>query len=263
MKTGIIMQARMGSTRLPGKVLTDLMGKPVLLHTIDRLKQCKKVGKIIVATTISPRDDIIFDKSNEFGVKVFRGSEENVLERYYQAALANDLDTIVRITSDCPLIDPHIIDLAVDEFEKGGSDLVSNAGAELSNRTFPRGLDCEVFSLRALEQAYYKASEQYQREHVTPYIYENMKVFFFKNNKNHSNYRWTLDTVEDLELISEIYKNLYKGKHDFYFKDILELMINKPELQNINAHIEQKKTQQLIIKEVRVYYRKDRLISLG
>lgn len=242
MKIGAIIQARMGSTRLSGKVMKDLEGKTVLEHVIDRVKQSKMIDEIIIATTIHERDLVIEEEALRCGVKAFRGSEDDVLSRYYYAAKENDLDVVVRITSDCPLIDPKVLDEVIQCYVNNDYDIVSNAGSDLSKRTYPRGLDTEVFSFKVLENAFSNAKETYQREHVTPYIYENSTwVYYYKNDIDYSKHRWTLDTDEDLNLISEIYKHLYHGEHDFYLSDIVKLFEERPELFNINAHIEQKK----------------------
>lgn len=243
MKTAAIIQARMGSTRLPGKILKDLMGKTVLQHVIERVQRVKNIDDIIIATTTLAHDDVVVDEALKCGAKYYRGSEENVLTRYYGAAKDNDVDIVVRITSDCPLIDPFVTDEIVDFFKQDGMyDIVTNAGSDLSERTFPRGLDTEVFSFQALEKAYRQANKQYQREHVTPYIYENSpKIYYYKNSVDYSMFRWTLDTEEDFELIKEIYGYLYRGQHIFHLQDIVALFTNYPDLIKINAHIAQKK----------------------
>lgn len=242
MKTVAIVQARMGSTRLSGKVMKNLFGKTVLEHDIERIKQCKQIDEIIIATTVHKNDDIIEKEALLCNVKCFRGSEQDVLSRYYFAAQKYNADTVVRITSDCPLIDPQITDKVIECYHNSDNDIVTNAGSELENRTFPRGLDTEVFSFTKLEEANIKAKEKYQREHVTPYIYENSeKIFYYKNDTNYSKYRWTLDTEEDWVHIYKIYEYLYHGKHDFYLKDIINLMLEHPKLYEINRNIEQKK----------------------
>ena len=238
----VIIQARTGSTRLPGKVMKELCGKTILAHDIERVSQAKLVDEIIIATTTHDSDDVIVQEAERLGVKVFRGSEDDVLSRYYFAAKEAGADVVVRITSDCPLIDPVILDDVIRVFLDGSYDIVTNAGNDLSKRTFPRGLDAEVFSFEMLETAHLKAVETYQREHVTPYIYENAKsVFYYQNDVDYSKYRWTLDTEEDWLLISAIYQRLYHREHNFYFKDILSVMEENPELYNINKDIEQKK----------------------
>ena len=242
MKIGAIIQARMGSTRLPEKVMKNLEGKTVLDHVIERVRQSKLIDEIIIATTIHDRDSIIETEALRCGAKAFRGSEDDVLSRYYYAAKENNLDIVVRITSDCPLIDSKVLDEVIQYYLKNDYDIVSNAGSDLSNRTYPRGLDTEVFSFKVLENAFNHAKEIYQREHVTPYIYEkSSSAYYYKNDIDYSKYRWTLDTDEDFKLISEVYRCLYTGNHDFYMSDIVKLFEKIPELYDINAHIEQKK----------------------
>jgi spore coat polysaccharide biosynthesis protein SpsF len=243
-KTAAIIQARMGSTRLPGKVMKELKGKAVLWHDIQRIKQSKMIDDIIIATTTEKQDKIIYEKALEWGVKAFRGSEEDVLKRYYDAAAENDVDTLVRITSDCPLIDPQVIDEIIKYYNDNDYTLVTNAGSDLEKRTYPRGLDTEVFSFNVLEEAFNKAEEKYQREHVTPFIYENYDdIYYYKNDKDLSNYRLTLDTKEDYQLIKAIYDNLYYGKHDFYLSEIIEFLNNDKELLKLNENISQKEVK--------------------
>lgn len=242
MKIGAIIQARMGSTRLSGKVMKDIKGKSVLSHVIDRVRQSKLIENIVIATTMHERDDQIESEAVKCGVNVFRGSEDDVLSRYYYAAKQNNIDVVVRITSDCPVIDPYVVDEIINVYLNERCDLVTNAGSDLTQRTYPRGLDTEIFSFKALEDAFVNAKEKYQSEHVTPYIYEHSNsIHYIKNDVDYSKYRWTVDTEEDFELITEIYSWLYKGKHDFYLKDIVALFEREPNLFNINAHIEQKK----------------------
>ena len=242
MKVVAIVQARIGSTRLPGKIMKKINGITILEHVIQRISLSKHVDDIVIATTTKVADDVIELATGELGVKVFRGDENDVLSRYYFAAKKYSAEIIVRITSDCPLIDPFIIDKMIDIYKKNKFDIASNGGSDKENRSFPRGLDTEVFSFNALESAFLSASENYQKEHVTPYIYENsQKVFFYKNNIDFSKHRWTLDTEEDFVLIEEIYARLFWGCHDFFLNDIIELFNKEPELFNINAHIEQKK----------------------
>lgn len=242
MKIGVIIQARMGSTRLSGKVMKEIQGRTILSHVIDRVKQSKLIDEIIIATTTLDRDDVIEKEAIKCNVKVFRGSEEDVLSRYYCAAKKYCIDNVIRITSDCPLIDPNVIDEIIRYYLNNKYDIVTNAGSDLNQRTYPRGLDTEIFSFKALEVADNRANKKYQREHVTPYIYETSnKVYIYKNNINYSQHRWTLDTEEDFQLIKIIYERLYKHKHHFYLDDIIEVFKNEPNLFQINAHIEQKK----------------------
>lgn len=237
-----IIQARMGSTRLPGKIMKDLFGRTVLAHVIERVKQIKSIDDIVIATTVSARDDVVEQEAKSRGASVFRGSEDDVLSRYYHAAKKYNARSVVRITSDCPLIDPFVSDKIIACFQKNEYDLVTNAGSDLTQRTYPRGLDTEVFSFQALEEAFNKAAERYQREHVTPYIYEHSdRIYYYKNQNDYSRHRWTLDTTEDLALINEIYRHLYQGKHDFYLSEILKLLEQYPELVKLNENVEQKK----------------------
>lgn len=242
MKIGIIIQARMGSTRLSGKVLKKIKDKTILEHVIERLKQSRYADKLIIATTNNVEDDKIKKEAQRLGTEVYRGSEENVLSRYYHAAKVNHLDTVIRVTSDCPLIDPIILDDMIEVYLENNYDVVTNVGMESFNRTFPRGLDIEIFSFLTLEEAFKNAKEKYQKEHVTPYIYENSNsVFNFKNDIDYSDHRWTVDTSQDFELISIIYDYLYNGSHDFYLNEIIDLFIKHPELYDINSMVEQKK----------------------
>jgi spore coat polysaccharide biosynthesis protein SpsF len=242
MKTVAIVQARMGSTRLSGKVMRVLCGKTVLEHDIERIRQSKYIDEIIIATTISKNDDIIEKESLRCGTNCFRGSEEDVLNRYYLAAKEKGADIVVRITSDCPLFDPKVLDEMLEFYNSHNYKVLTNAGIGTSQRTYPRGLDTEIFTYEALEQAYQNATEKYQKEHVTPYIYENIKeIYYYKNPIDYSKYRWTLDTEEDWKLIQSIYEYLYHGAHDFYLDKIIELMLEYPELYNINKDVEQKK----------------------
>ena len=243
MRVVAIIQARMGSTRLPGKVMMKIQGKTVLDHVISRVKQSKETDDIVIATTTKSDDDIIEEEALRLNVKCFRGSEEDVLSRYYYAAKENNADAIVRITSDCPLIDPEVIDGMILKFKKLCS---SNRVDYLSNtlkRTYPRGLDAEIFLFKKLKEALNCADKAYQREHVTPYFYDNTDKFIlidYLNDVDYSNYRWTLDTKEDFELINKIYEELYCGEHDFYFNDIVELYKHNPNLKKINELIRQK-----------------------
>lgn len=244
-KVAAIVQTRMGSTRLPGKVMLKVQDKTVLEHVITRLKQAKEIDEIVIATTTEQQDDLIVNEAQKLEVKYFRGSEEDVLSRYYYAAKENNVDIVVRITSDCPLIDPKIVDYVVQCYRNNEYDLVTNAGVDSLKRTYPRGLDVAVFSFDVLEDSFINAKEQYHREHVTPYIYENGKIYYFQNSINYSYHRWTLDTNEDFELIKNIYNELYTEEHKFYMHDIIRLFEEQPELIKINGHIEQKKVIEL------------------
>ncbi|WP_042142583.1 cytidylyltransferase domain-containing protein [Paucisalibacillus sp. EB02] len=237
--TGII-QARMTSTRLPGKVMKKVNGITLLEYQLERVMQSKLLNQIIVATTNNGSEKPLVDICSKLGIPIYKGSEENVLERYYQAAKHHQADIVVRMTSDCPLIDPKIIDNVIKFYLDNNYDYVSNTLV----RTFPRGMDTEVFSIKNLEEAYLQASEYYEKEHVTPYLYINPNIYSigqFVSKTDNSKYRLTVDTKEDFKLISILIKDLYSLNPLFTLDDIIKKMINQPELIEINKHIEQKK----------------------
>ena len=241
-KIAAIIQARMTSTRLPGKVLMDIEGKPMLWHVINRLKFSKKLDDIILAIPDTKKNDILEEFAKDNKIKYFRGSEEDVLSRYYGAAKKFKVDVIVRITSDCPLIDPIIADNVVEKHLMNGADYTSN----ILERTFPRGLDTEVFNFNVLREAHKNAQENYQREHVTPYIYENTDRFKLqsieaKGELRRPDFRLTVDTREDLKLIKDIYNYLYKQNYIFYTKKVIDLFKKYPQLPLANKDIKQKK----------------------
>ena len=233
-----IIQARMGSSRLPGKVSMDLGGETVLGRVVRRLQRSRHISKIVVATTTVPADEVIVAECDRLEVLCFRGSEHDVLDRYYQAARANAADAVVRITSDCPLIDPELVDETVEVFGDKHADYASN----VFPRTYPRGLDTEVFSFDALDRAWREAREAHQREHVTPYLYEHPQIFklaSLSGAADYSRYRWTLDTREDLELLRAIYSR-FDGRDDFSWLEVLRLMEREPELAELNSQVLQK-----------------------
>ena len=238
-----IVQARMGSTRLPGKIFKPLAGKPVLWHVVNRLTYSKLIGKIIIATTTLPEDDQVehFCKSNN--ILYYRGSSDNVLSRYYEAAKKFNADIVIRITSDCPVIDPIVLDKMIEEFLAISAvekiDYMSNS----LQRTFPRGLDAEIFTFKALEKTFTEAKNNYELEHVTPYIYQHPELFEIKNfinDKDLSYHRWCVDTPEDLKLVEEIYNELYSPEKLFVFDEVLKLFNLRPELIEINRDVRQK-----------------------
>ena len=241
MKIVVIIQARMGSTRLPRKVIKEILGKPVILWDLDRVSISKLIDEIVVAIPYGEENDVIVDTIKEYNDKIVttRGSENDVLDRYYKAAVQTNADVVVRITSDCPLIDPVVIDNVIEHFLDNDCDYCSNSLI----RTYPRGLDTEVFSFKALETAWNEAKKDYEREHVTPYIIENPDKFKLLNVANDidlSHLRWTLDTKDDFEFINAVYQNIYPNEEMFLMSDILSLLDAKPELIKINQHIKQK-----------------------
>lgn len=238
MKIVAIIQARMGSTRLPGKVLMDIGGMSMLARVVNRTRGASTINRVVVATTTSKLEDAIVAESGRLGVAVFRGSEEDVLGRYYHAAKTFCADAIVRITSDCPLIDPVLIDALVNEFETHQWDYASN----VQPRWFPRGLDTEVFSFPVLERAQQEADEAYQRAHVTPYIYQHPELFRLGSvtaDKDYSQHRWTVDTIQDLELARAIYARL-NNQVLFGWREALAVVEQEPALSELNRAVQQK-----------------------
>ena len=245
MKIGAIIQARTSSTRLPGKVLKELpynSGITCLEQVIRRLKKSKRLNKIIIATTKETEDNPIINISKKENVQCFKGSKENVLSRYYFAAKENDIDTIIRVTSDCPCIDAQIVDLAINEHLKTNIDYTSDS----LMRTYPHGLDVEVFNFNSLEKAYKNAKEDYEKEHVTPYINRNPQIFKINEIKAPKelyapDIRVTLDTEEDYTLLCAVFDYLYPKNRYFNAYDIVNLFKEKPWLKLINKKIIQKK----------------------
>ena len=231
---GCIIQARMGSSRLPGKALMKSdSGKPLLYYVTNQLRYCSKVKNLVIATTTNQEDDEIEKFANNNSINVFRGKEKDVLDRYFQCAKKYSFSTIVRITADCPLIDPQIVDKVIEQFFSENYDFATNT----LTRTFPIGTDVEVFSFSALNKAWENAQLPSEREHVTPYLRnkENSKIINVENTKNISNLRLTVDRIEDFELIKQILNNI--SINPIHLEDVLELFSRKPELIEINKHI--------------------------
>jgi spore coat polysaccharide biosynthesis protein SpsF len=238
MRVVAIIQARMGSTRLPGKVLKDLGGKTVLARVVNRTRRATLLDEVVVATSVLPADDVIARECEHLKVACFRGDEADVLDRYYRAAQKFAADAVVRITADCPLIDPELIDAAIRSRLDQKADYASNSLV----RTYPPGLDVEVFTADALARTWSAAKEDYQRTHVTPYFYQNpelFKVISIAGEVDHSKYRWTLDTAEDLELLRAIYKH-FGNRDTIRWIEVLDLMEAQPELAALNSHVRQK-----------------------
>jgi spore coat polysaccharide biosynthesis protein SpsF len=242
MRTIIIVQARMGSTRLPGKVLKRVMGRPLLEYQIERLKKVENVTDVVIATTISQNDDPIKELCKELHCSYFRGSESDVLLRYYETAIKFNAECIVRVNSDCPLIDPGVVEEIVEYYSNHNElDYVSN----ILEKSYPIGLHTEVFSMKALRQANDNANSAIEREHVTPYIYRNpdiFKLFSYSIEDDLSKYRWTVDYPEDFELIRIIIMGLYPDKADFNMFDIINLMSSDPGLIKINSRFAKEQT---------------------
>ncbi|MGB7958049.1 MAG: glycosyltransferase family protein [Minisyncoccia bacterium] len=229
-----IVQARMGSTRLPNKVLKDLCGRPLVWQVINRVKASRKIDKIILATTQNPNDAALENWAGENDIPCYRGSEDDVLDRFYNAARLFKADVIVRITPDDPFKDPAIIDQVIDLFEEEKLDFAYNN----KPATFPEGLDTEVFSFQALERAWTEAKDPFEREHVTQYFYRHPELFRQKcliHPEDLSYLRWTIDTQKDWDMAEMVYKELFPSNSHFSMADILELLRRRPEIALVNA----------------------------
>jgi spore coat polysaccharide biosynthesis protein SpsF len=241
LNTVIIVQARMTSTRLPGKVLLEVAGKPLLEYQIERLRRATLADQVVVATTVNEADEPIVALCRRLAVPVWRGAEHDVLARYHDAALAHHADVVVRVTSDCPVIDPQVLDATIACYlgEGGQLDYVSNS----LERSFPRGLDVEVLSFKVLAEAYIEALDEEEREHVTPFLYRRPERYRLANlacPEDLSGHRWTVDTPEDFALVAHLIGGLYPVLPQFGLADMLAWLKGRPQLSALNAHIEQK-----------------------
>lgn len=239
MKTVIIVQARMTSTRLPGKVLLPLAREPMLARLVQRLRRVKGADTMVIATTTNAADDPIVALCEVLGVACHRGSEHDVLSRYAEAARQHVADVVVRITSDCPLIDPNLVDRMITTYRHGDCDYLSN----MLPPTWPYGMAVEVFSAAALYEANQEASQDSEREHVSPFIYWHPERFRLRNVEslqNLSHHRWTVDTPEDYQLVHQLFEALYPTLPDFSLNDVLAVLEVHPGWMHINQHIVQK-----------------------
>ena len=244
MKTVAIIEARMTSTRLPGKILLPILGKPMLELLIERLKRAKLIDQIVVATTHNPSDDVVEKLTQRIRVGCFRGSEDDVLDRVLCAARANEADVIVEITADCPLIDPSVLDQVIRIYETKNVDYVSN----ILKRTYPRGMETQVFSTAVLENVARLTQDPVDHEHVSLYIYEHPETFTVFNvasdlPEKYRDIRLTVDTVEDFQLINAIYELLYPQNPTFTLTDIINLLGKRKDLLEINQNIQQKQVR--------------------
>lgn len=232
-----ILQARYTSTRLPGKVLKSIVGKPMLALQIERILRSRMIDVLIVATSLNTEDDAIEAMCKTINVPCFRGSLNDVLDRFYKAAQPYHPDHVARLTGDCPLIDPEIIDATIQFYLDENFDYVSNA---MPPETFPDGLDTEIFSFSVLEMEWKEALLPSHREHVTQFIIKHPERFssgHYKNNIDLSHLRWTVDNLEDFILIKRIYETLYPANPSFTTSDILALLAKNPQLSEINRHL--------------------------
>ncbi len=257
-----IIQARMGSSRLPGKVLMDIAGQPMLARVYTRTSRSASVDQTLVATTTETSDEPIAEYCDLSGIPFYRGSQFDVLDRYYQAALQAKADVVVRITADCPVIDPSLIDEVVNILMGKGErepefDFAANRLPPPWNRTYPIGLDVEACTFKVLKEAWSEGKAPQHREHAMPYFYEGVKlasvsrkletgisprgykVALLDHTTDFGEYRWTVDTPEDLEFIRQIYSR-FNGRDDFTWKEVLDLVHNEPDLMKINAGVKHK-----------------------
>ena len=231
----IIVQAHMGSSRLKNKMMKQLCGETIISHIISRLKNVSNAAGIVVATSDLPADDILAAECNRQNVYVCRGSDSDVLNRFFEAAKETKAGHIARVCADNPLLDWNIIHDEIELYRNGMYDMVA------CGNSVPLGLGCEIFSFAMLRQAEKLASEDYQREHVTPYMYEHCtNVFRYETAHDAGRYRFTMDTEEDYALLVKIYEVLYHGQHDFALQKIVKTMEANPEWRELNKHIRQK-----------------------
>jgi len=236
-----IIQARMGSSRLPGKVLRPLAGRPMLVRSVERVRACPKVSRVVVATSDREGDEPIRQLCGAEGIDCFAGSEQDVLDRFYQAATKFGGDPLIRITADCPLVDPELLDKLITLYETGAYDHVgvaTGAGALfLGQGRYPDGLDAECFSVAALERAWREATSAPDREHVTPYIWRHKELFRcgqLTSPHDYSQLRWTVDNEADFDVIARIYGALYRADRAFVMDDVLRYLAAHPELAATN-----------------------------
>lgn len=238
-RIALVVQARMGSSRLPGKVLTPVLGRPLLSYELERLRDVQGVAFRVVATTLDASDDPVARLAEDEGFIAVRGSVLDVLDRFVQAAETTGADTIIRATADCPLIDPDVIDVVVARFLEGEWDYVSNT----LRRTYPRGLDVEVMRAGVLIELSNGANSRAEREHVTPFIYSHPERFSIgqvQQDYDASGERWTVDVPEDVDLVRRIIEALYPAKPAFRMRDIISLLDANPSWRVLNQHVQQR-----------------------
>lgn len=229
-----VLQARTSSSRLPGKVMLPILGVPMLVRQIERLRRSQKMGHLVVATSVDASDDALAALCTDIGVEVSRGSLDDVLDRFVQAARPHDPKWVIRLTGDCPVADHKIIDSMISASIDGDYDYVTNC----LEPTYPDGLDAEVVRCSVLETAWRNATMQSEREHVTPFIYkhpERFRICQLRARQDYSKLRWTVDELRDFELVTRIYEALYPTNPDFDFQDILALLKKQPELATFNT----------------------------
>ena len=237
-----IVQARMASSRLYGKVMKEIAGKPMLYHVVERARRAEMLDDVVVATTTEGDDDALETYCLGMDYPCYRGSLHDVLDRFYRAAIKYQADCVVRFTADCPLLDPGVVDHTISEFLRTGVDFAANRLPPPLKRTYPIGLDTEVCTFSGLERAWKEAAEKHEREHVMPYFYNSpgrYKILRVDHDIDYGNKRWTVDTSEDLALVRLIFEQ-FKGRLDFSWLEVLDLVTRQPELETLNAGIQHK-----------------------
>jgi spore coat polysaccharide biosynthesis protein SpsF len=252
-----IIQGRMSSARLPGKILADIAGQPMLQRVFIRTSRAAAITETLFATTTDPSDDPVAEYCDFSGIPFRRGSLYDVLDRYYQAAKQARADVVVRVTADCPVIDPVLIDNVVNTLLEDKYDFVCNRLPPPWHRTYPIGLDVEACTFEVLEKAWNEAREPQHREHAMPYFYEGVElttinrllqtgvsprgfnIALLHHTTDFGDYRWTVDTPEDLEFMRQVYAH-FNGHDDFSWKEVLDLVHNEPQLMQINASVQHK-----------------------
>jgi spore coat polysaccharide biosynthesis protein SpsF len=240
-RTVIVIQARMGSGRLPGKVLRPVCGKPMLLHVVERMLQCRAANQVAVATSTHPMDELIAEWARSAGVFVYQGSEEDVVERFYGVTRALQADAVVRITADCPLIDPEVTDRVIRAFHE--TRPAPDYGANVLERTLPRGLDTDVFSRSLIERLSEEAAPGPEREHLDLHVLHHPGKFSALSVRatiDHSGKRWTVDTAADLAFVRQVYDALYPTCGCFGWRDIFSFLARRPELEALNQNVPQR-----------------------
>ena len=241
MKIVAIIQARMGSTRLPEKVMQDICGKPMLWHVVQRAASVRSIDEVVIATSDKTQDDAIANFCQEYGIMCYRGSEMDVLDRYYQCARKYKADVVVRITSDCPLLDPQVTEKVIATYQNSSTEL--DGAFNTLERTYPRGLDTEVVPFQTLAHCWQQKKSAFDREHVFTIIYKNLanyRIASVTNERDESHLRWTVDEQKDLEFVRQVYQYLYKEDAIFDAKVIKDLLEAETGLSNINKDVQQK-----------------------
>jgi spore coat polysaccharide biosynthesis protein SpsF len=240
-KTVAIIQARMGSNRLPGKVLKPILGRPMLWHIVQRVRAIPSITEVVVAVPDDEANGVLRSFCSNNGIAFFAGSETDVLDRYYQAAKQFEADPVLRVTADCPLVDPKLIERLIGAYESGGYDhigIAAGAGAQLlDKKLFPDGLDAECFGFSALERSWHAATDPRDREHVTRYMWSNKNIFRCGNitaDVDFPKLRLTVDHPEDFELITKIYEALYSERRPFELSEVISFLKNNPGVSNLN-----------------------------